>query len=39
MSRRGLIALAIVAAAMAGYLVFGGRGRQGVEQSAPRVRM
>jgi hypothetical protein len=39
MSRRGLIALAIVAAAMAGILVFGGRGRQGGEQSAAHVRM
>jgi len=39
MSRRGLIALAIVAAAMAAYLVFGGRGRHGGERSGARVRM
>lgn len=39
MSRRGLIALAIVAAAMAAYLVVDGRGRQDGERAAARTRM
>jgi hypothetical protein len=39
MSRRGLIALAIVAVVLAVTLVFGGRGRHGGDRSAPRVRM
>lgn len=39
MSRRAVIALAIVAAAMAAYLAFGGRGHRDGERAAARTRV